>query len=180
MKHNLLYTGLGTMMALFLPQQTVAKPTCQNRAEIISFHLENTETDKYNQALNGYISADNLLFKQNKAVAILAYKQAEFNGNDIVSFELTPQKRTSPELENTVSITFTPKAAEKFKQITQNNIGKRIAIVQNKNKQRTLLYAPTIMEGISGSKAVFSGKVPETDLKKIAQIFEKTKQCIDY
>lgn len=63
-----------------------------------------------------------------------------------------------------VEIKFTKEGGEKFSKITQNNIGKRLAMVLDNN----VISAPLVKEKISEGTAVISGEFSLEEAKKLA------------
>ena len=64
-----------------------------------------------------------------------------------------------------ISIVFTKAGAERFAEVTEQNIGKPLAILIDGE----LLSAPIIQESILGGKAVITGSFSNTEAERIAK-----------
>lgn len=88
-------------------------------------------------------------------------KPTNLTGNDL--------QRADPAFDTSngspiIQMNFTPEGAKKFEEITQRNLGKRLAIFLDDQ----VLMAPTIQSVISGGKAIISGSFTVEDTKQDA------------
>lgn len=67
-----------------------------------------------------------------------------------------------------VSIAFKDKGAKEFARITQNNIGRRLAIILDDR----VMSAPVIQDAIPNGQAVITGNFSEDEAKKLAMILK--------
>ena len=71
--------------------------------------------------------------------------------------------------DDEVGILFTEKGAEKFAQVTAQNVGHKLAILINKE----LMTAPVIKESIKGGKAALTfGNQKDEKTKKLMELFQ--------
>jgi preprotein translocase subunit SecD len=88
------------------------------------------------------------------------------SGKDLRSAQATygGQLRTEPIVE----MKFTPAGADKFTQITSQNVGRRLAIILDGK----IMTAPTIKSAITGGSAIIEGIKSIDEAKKIALVLQ--------
>jgi preprotein translocase subunit SecD len=93
---------------------------------------------------------------------IPVYRQVLLDEADVSKVELVPS-------DQVISMEMTPQGAAKLKQITSNNIGRRLAIVLGGR----IIIAPTIRSAVSKAVAISLGPSPnDDDLRKLTTELE--------
>ena len=113
----------------------------------MEFRLVDTQNSVEDAVTSGRVPADDELLYENsrsgQKTPILVQKQVMVSGSDLTDAQATFDQRTG---EPVVSFKFNTNGARRFAQVTQDNVGRRFAIVLDKEviSATSRLRAPTI------------------------------------
>jgi SecD/SecF fusion protein len=123
------------------------------RTALLEFKLVSQDAEKLKQAIEGNVPEGNeLKYSQEDSEPLLLEKQAVLTGDALTNASVRFSQ--SQFNEPVVSLEFNAAGAKKFAEITQNNIGRRLAIVLDGKVQS----APRIKEAIPSGEAVITGR----------------------
>ena len=114
---------------------------------------------------DGFYSVINFDSSNNKLENLKLSSNPEIKRNEIL--EITSSKDNLD--RNIINLTLTKEGAKKFKKLTENNIGKPIAIVLNK----MLISAPRVVSEIPNGKIQISGNFNDEDVENFVKSLKK-------
>ncbi|MEK6715115.1 MAG: protein translocase subunit SecD [Candidatus Omnitrophota bacterium] len=134
------------------------------KTALLEFKLVSDNAEDFKAALEGNTPEGyELKYVENdKDQPILLKKAAELAGDTLINADV--QFDQSGFGEPQVGIEFNAEGAKKFSEITQSNVGKRLAIVLDEK----ILSAPRINEHIPSGKAVITGRFTPDEAKDLA------------
>ncbi|HET9701142.1 MAG TPA: protein translocase subunit SecD [Burkholderiales bacterium] len=123
------------------------------------------EEGNLEQALAGQPPLGSDLFKERGGSPLLVKKQVVLTGDTINDAQPGFDSRTG---EPAVHINLDGKGARIFKQVTRENVGKRMAILLIEKGQAEVITAPVIREEIGGGRVQISGRMSTEEAKDVA------------
>ncbi len=136
------------------------------KTALLEFKLVSTDADKLNKALQGSVPAGFDLQKDENGDPLLLEKDAVMTGDVLTTaFMSFDQSRFN---EPYVSIQFTAEGAKKFAKVTQDNVGRRLAIVLD-GKVKS---APQIREAIPSGQAQITGRFSKEEASDLAIVLK--------
>ncbi|HEX9180039.1 MAG TPA: protein translocase subunit SecD [Burkholderiales bacterium] len=123
------------------------------------------EEGNLEQALAGQVPLGSDLFKERGGAPLLVKKQVVLTGDTINDAQPGFDSRTN---EPAVHINLDGKGARIFKQVTRENVGKRMAILLIEKGQAEVVTAPVIREEIGGGRVQISGRMSTEEAKDVA------------
>ncbi len=122
------------------------------KTALLEFKIATNDLDKIKQAMDGNVPQGyELKYTEEEKEPVLLQKEAVLTGEALKSASVRFDQ--SQFNEPIVGLEFNPEGAKKFAEITQNNIGKGLAIVLDGKVQS----APRIREAIPSGEAVITG-----------------------
>lgn len=135
------------------------------KTALLEFKLVSNETEKLKQAQEGNVPEGfELKYAQEDNEPLLLEKQAVLVGDALVDARINFSQ--SQFNEPVVSLRFNAQGAQKFSEITTNNVGRRLAIVLDGNVQS----APRIKEAIPSGEAVITGRFSIEEAQDLALV----------
>ncbi len=95
-------------------------------------------------------------------------KQAVLDAADVASATTQKDPITG---DNSVRVTLTEKGKERFAKLTEQSIGKRLAVIVDGK----IMIAPVIRERIAGGSLVVTGNLTSKDAEELAEKFNRKK-----
>jgi preprotein translocase subunit SecD len=123
------------------------------------------EEGNLEQALAGQPPLGSDLYKERGGAPLLVKKQVVLTGDTINDAQPGFDSRTN---EPAVHINLDGKGARIFKQVTRENVGKRMAILLIEKGQAEVVTAPVIREEIGGGRVQISGRMTTEEAKDVA------------
>ncbi|MFA5334398.1 MAG: protein translocase subunit SecD [Candidatus Omnitrophota bacterium] len=132
----------------------------------LEFKLVSSDPDKLNKALQGDVPAGFELQKDDNGDPLLIEKDAVLTGDALTTaFMSFDQSRFN---DPYVSIQFSAEGAKKFAKVTQENVGRRLAIVLD-GKVKS---APEIKEAIPSGQAQITGRFSKEEASDLAIVLK--------
>ncbi|KPK41713.1 MAG: hypothetical protein AMJ78_04735 [Omnitrophica WOR_2 bacterium SM23_29] len=129
---------------------------------LLEFKLVSDDAEKLRRALQADVPEGYELKNDEDGQPILLEKEAALTGDALTTAYLSFDQ--SHFNEPYVSLEFNDKGAKKFAKITEENVGKRLAIVLDKKVQS----APVIRESIPSGKAQITGRFTQEEANDLA------------
>lgn len=129
---------------------------------LLEFKLVSDDAEKMNKALQGNVPEGYELQKDEDENPILLQKEAVLTGDALTTAKLDFNQ--SHFNEPYVSLEFNSEGAKKFAKITEENVGKRLAIVLDGKVQS----APVIREPIPSGQAQITGRFTQEEARDLA------------
>jgi preprotein translocase subunit SecD len=117
------------------------------------------------QALAGQVPLGSELFRDRDGTPLLVKKQVVLTGDTINDAQPGFDSRTN---EPAVHINLDSKGARIFRQVTRENVGKRMAILLIEKGQAEVVTAPVIREEIGGGRVQISGRMSTEEARDVA------------
>jgi preprotein translocase subunit SecD len=115
-------------------------------------------------ALRGHIPFGTELFTERGGGALLVKKQVLLTGDRITDAQPGFDNDNQP----AVHISLDSNGSRIFKQLTRNNVGKRMAILLVEKKHTEVITAPVIREEIGGGRVQISGRMSSVEARDVA------------
>lgn len=132
------------------------------KTALLEFKLVSDDAEKLSQALKGNIPEGYELQKDEDANPLLIEKEAVLTGDALTSAYMSFSQAHFN--EPYVSLEFNAQGAKKFAKITEENVGKRLAIVLDGKVQS----APVIREPIPSGQAQITGRFTQDEASDLA------------
>lgn len=132
------------------------------RTALLEFKLVSDDAEKMSEALKGNVPEGYELQKDEDGKPLLLQKESVLTGDALTTAYMTFDQ--SHFNEPKVSLEFNSEGAKKFAKITEENVGKRLAIVLDDKVQS----APVIREPIPSGKAEISGRFTPEEASDLA------------
>jgi preprotein translocase subunit SecD len=123
------------------------------------------EEGNLEQALAGQVPLGSELHKERGGAPLLVKKQVVLTGDTINDAQPGFDSRTN---EPAVHINLDGKGARIFRQVTRENVGKRMAILLIEKGQAEVITAPVIREEIGGGRVQISGRMSTEEARDVA------------
>ena len=144
-------------------QDTAKAKDILGRTATLEIRMVDDESD-IDAALRGQIPFGTELLTERGGGAILVKKQILLTGDRITDAQPGFDSDNQP----AVHVTLDSNGARIFKQLTRNNVGKRMAILLVEKNRAEVVTAPVIREEIGGGRVQISGRMSSMEARDVA------------
>ncbi|MDV6345414.1 MULTISPECIES: protein translocase subunit SecD [unclassified Nitrosomonas] len=144
-------------------QDTAKAKDILGRTATLEIRMVDDESD-IEAALRGQIPFGTELLTERGGGALLVKKQILLTGDRITDAQPGFDNDNQP----AVHVTLDSNGARIFKQLTRNNVGKRMAILLVEKNQAEVVTAPVIREEIGGGRVQISGRMSSVEARDVA------------
>ena len=145
-------------------QDTAKAKEILGRTATLEIRMVDEEHD-VGTAIQGQVPFGTELYNERKGAPILVKKSVVLTGEYISDAAPGFDNQTN---ESVVHITLDGRGARIFKQVTRENVGKRMAILLIEKGQAEVITAPVIREEIGGGRVQISGQMTTQEANDIA------------
>jgi len=146
-------------------QDTARAKDILGRTASLEIRMVNEEPGALEQALAGQVPLGSDLFTERSGAPVLVKRQVVLTGDRINDAQPGFDSRTN---EPAVHINLDGTGARIFKELTRENVGKRMAIVLVEKGKAEVITAPVIREEIGGGRVQISGRMNTREANDIA------------
>ncbi len=146
-------------------QDTARAKDILGRTATLEVRLVNDEPGALEAALNGSVPIGSDLFTERDGQKLLVRRQVVLTGDRINDAQPGFDQRSN---EPAVHINLDGAGANIFKEITRENVGKRMAIVLVEKGKAEVITAPVIREEIGGGRVQISGRMTTREANDVA------------
>ncbi len=144
-------------------QDTAKAKDILGRTATLEIRMVDDESD-IEAALRGHIPFGTELFTERGGSALLVKKQVLLTGDRITDAQPGFDNDNQP----AVHVSLDSNGSRIFKQLTRNNVGKRMAILLVEKKHAEVITAPVIREEIGGGRVQISGRMSSVEARDVA------------
>ncbi len=144
-------------------QDTAKAKDILGRTATLEIRMVDDESD-IESALRGQVPFSTELLTERGGGAILVKKQILLTGDRITDAQPGFDNDNQP----AVHVTLDSNGARIFKQLTRNNVGKRMAILLVEKNHAEVVTAPVIREEIGGGRVQISGRMSSVEARDVA------------
>lgn len=144
-------------------QDTAKAKDILGRTATLEIRMVDDESD-IEAALRGHIPFGTELFTERGGGALLVKKQVLLTGDRITDAQPGFDNDNQP----AVHVSLDNNGSRIFKQLTRNNVGKRMAILLVEKKHTEVITAPVIREEIGGGRVQISGRMSSVEARDVA------------
>ncbi len=157
----------GDRVVVQLPgvQDTARAKDILGRTASLEIRMVNDDPGALEQALAGQVPFGSDLFTERSGAPVLVRRQVVLTGDRISDAQPGFDSRTS---EPAVHVNLDGAGARIFKEVTRENVGKRMAIVLVEKGKAEVITAPVIREEIGGGRVQISGRMSTREANDIA------------
>jgi preprotein translocase subunit SecD len=157
----------GDRVVVQLPgvQDTARAKDILGRTASLEIRMVNEEPGALEQALAGQVPLGSDLFIERSGAPVLVKRQVVLTGDRINDAQPGFDSRTN---EPAVHINLDGTGGRIFKELTRENVGKRMAIVLVEKGKAEVITAPVIREEIGGGRVQISGRMNTREANDIA------------
>jgi preprotein translocase subunit SecD len=137
-------------------QDTARAKDILGRTASLEIRMVNEEPGALEQALSGQVPFGSDLFTERGGSPVLVKRQVVLTGDRINDAQPGFDQRTN---EAAVHVNLDGTGARIFKEVTRENVGKRMAIVLVEKGKAEVITAPVIREEIGGGRVQISGRM---------------------
>jgi preprotein translocase subunit SecD len=137
-------------------QDTARAKDILGRTATLEVRMVNEEPGALEQALSGQVPFGSDLFTERSGAQVLVKRQVVLTGDRINDAQPGFDQRSN---EPAVHVNLDGTGARIFKEVTRENVGKRMAIVLVEKGKAEVITAPVIREEIGGGRVQISGKM---------------------
>ncbi len=146
-------------------QDTARAKDILGRTASLEIRMVNEDPGALEQALSGQVPFGSDLMQDRNGAPVLVRKQVVLTGDRINDAQPGFDQRTN---EPAVHVNLDGTGARIFKEVTRENVGKRMAIVLVEKGKAELITAPVIREEIGGGRVQISGRMNTREANDIA------------
>jgi preprotein translocase subunit SecD len=146
-------------------QDTARAKDILGRTATLEIRMVNDEAGALEQAMAGQVPFGSDLYADRGGAKILVRRQVVLTGDRINDAQPGFDQRTN---EPAVHVNLDGSGARIFKEITRENVGKRMAIVLVEKGKAEVITAPVIREEIGGGRVQISGQMNTREANDIA------------
>jgi preprotein translocase subunit SecD len=146
-------------------QDTARAKDILGRTATLEIRMVNDEPGALEQAQAGSVPFGNDLFVERNGAPLLVKRQVVLTGDRINDAQPGFDSRTN---EPAVHVSLDGTGARIFKEVTRENVGKRMAIVLVEKGKAEVITAPVIREEIGGGRVQISGRMSTREANDIA------------
>jgi|OpeIllAssembly_1097287.scaffolds.fasta_scaffold09726_2 preprotein translocase subunit SecD len=146
-------------------QDTARAKDILGRTASLEIRMVNEEAGALEQALAGQVPFGSDLFTERGGAPVLVRRQVVLTGDRINDAQPGFDQRTN---EAAVHVNLDGTGARIFKEVTRENVGKRMAIVLVEKGKAEVITAPVIREEIGGGRVQISGRMTTREANDVA------------
>jgi preprotein translocase subunit SecD len=146
-------------------QDTARAKDILGRTASLEIRMVNEDPGALEAALAGQVPYGSDLYTDRNGQPVLVRRQVVLTGDRINDAQSGFDQRTN---EPAVYVTLDPAGARLFKEITRENVGKRMAIMLVEKGKAEVVTAPVIREEIGGGRVQISGRMTTREANDIA------------
>ncbi|HYR00493.1 MAG TPA: protein translocase subunit SecD, partial [Casimicrobiaceae bacterium] len=146
-------------------QDTARAKDILGRTATLEIRMVNDDPGALEAAVGGQVPFGSDLFTERNGGKVLVRRQVVLTGDRINDAQPGFDQRTS---EPAVHVNLDGSGARIFKEITRENVGKRMAIVLVEKGKAEVITAPVIREEIGGGRVQISGRMSTREANDIA------------
>ena len=146
-------------------QDTARAKDILGRTATLEIRMVNEDPGALEQALAGQVPLGSDLFTERSGAPVLVKRQVVLTGDRINDAQPGFDQRTN---EPAVHVNLDGSGARIFKEVTRENVGKRMAIVLVEKGKAEVITAPVIREEIGGGRVQISGRMNTREANDIA------------
>ncbi len=146
-------------------QDTARAKDILGRTATLEIRMVNDEAGAFEQAMAGQVPFGSDLYSDRGGAKILVRRQVVLTGDRINDAQPGFDQRTN---EPAVHVNLDGSGARIFKEVTRENVGKRMAIVLVEKGKAEVITAPVIREEIGGGRVQISGQMNTREANDIA------------
>ena len=146
-------------------QDTARAKDILGRTASLEIRMVNEDPGAFDQAMSGQVPFGSDLFVERGGQKILVKRQVVLTGDRINDAQPGFDQRNN---EPAVHVNLDGTGARLFKEITRENVGKRMAIVLVEKGKAEVVTAPVIREEIGGGRVQISGRMNTREANDIA------------
>ncbi len=146
-------------------QDTARAKDILGRTASLEIRMVNEDPGVLEMARNGQLPLGNDLFTERNGAPVVVKRQVVLTGDRISDAQPGFDSRTN---EPAVHVTLDGTGARIFKEVTRENVGKRMAIMLVEKGKAEVITAPVIREEIGGGRVQISGRMNTREANDIA------------
>jgi preprotein translocase subunit SecD len=146
-------------------QDTARAKDILGRTATLEVRMVNEEPGAHEQALAGQVPLGSDLYTDRSGTPVLVKRQVVLTGDRINDAQPGFDQRSN---EPAVHVSLDGAGARIFKEVTRENVGKRMAIVLVEKGRTEVITAPVIREEIGGGRVQISGRMSTREANDIA------------
>jgi preprotein translocase subunit SecD len=146
-------------------QDTARAKDILGRTASLEIRLVNDDAGALESALAGSVPIGNDVFTERNGQKLLVRRQVSLTGDRINDAQPGFDSRSN---EPAVHINLDPAGATIFKEVTRENVGRRMAIVLVEKGRAEVITAPVIREEIGGGRVQISGRMTTREANDVA------------
>jgi len=146
-------------------QDTARAKDILGRTATLEIRMVNEDTGALQNAASGQVPLGSDLFTERNGTPVLVKRQVVLTGDRINDAQPGFDSRSN---EPAVHINLDGTGARIFKELTRDNVGKRMAIVLVEKGKAEVITAPVIREEIGGGRVQISGRMNTREANDIA------------
>jgi preprotein translocase subunit SecD len=146
-------------------QDTARAKDILGRTASLEIRMVNEDPGALEAALAGQVPYGSDLYTDRNGQPVLVRRQVVLTGDRISDAQPGFDQRTN---EPAVHVNLDPTGARLFKEITRENVGKRMAIMLVEKGKAEVVTAPVIREEIGGGRVQISGRMTTREANDIA------------
>jgi preprotein translocase subunit SecD len=146
-------------------QDTARAKDILGRTATLEIRMVNDDPGALEAAIGGQVPFGSDLYTERNGAKVLVRRQVVLTGDRINDAQPGFDQRTS---EPAVHVNLDGSGARIFKEITRENVGKRMAIVLVEKGKSEVITAPVIREEIGGGRVQISGRMTTREANDIA------------
>ncbi|HEX8013537.1 MAG TPA: protein translocase subunit SecD [Casimicrobiaceae bacterium] len=146
-------------------QDTARAKDIIGRQATLEIRMVDEDPAAQQAALNGQVPVSDELLTERSGAPLLVKRQVVLTGDRINDAQPGFDARTS---EPAVQVNLDGSGARIFKEVTRENVGKRMAIVLVEKGKKEVITAPVIREEIGGGRVQISGRMNTRESNDIA------------
>jgi preprotein translocase subunit SecD len=146
-------------------QDTARAKDILGRTATLEIRMVNDDPSAIEQARSGQVPFGSDLYTDRNGEPILVKRQVVLTGDRISDAQAGFDSRTN---EPAVHVTLDGTGARIFKEVTRENVGKRMAILLVEKGKSEVITAPVIREEIGGGRVQISGRMNTREANDIA------------
>jgi preprotein translocase subunit SecD len=146
-------------------QDTARAKDILGRTASLEIRMVNDEPGALESAMGGSVPVGSDLFTERNGQPVLVRRQVVLTGDRISDAQPGFDQRTN---EAAVHVNLDGPGANIFKEVTRENVGKRMAIVLVEKGKAEVITAPVIREEIGGGRVQISGRMSTREANDVA------------
>ena len=146
-------------------QDTARAKDILGRTATLEIRMVNEEPGAYEQALAGQVPLGSDLYTERSGAQVLVKRQVVLTGDRINDAQSGFDQRSN---EPAVHVSLDGTGARIFKEVTRENVGKRMAVVLVEKGRSEVITSPVIREEIGGGRVQISGRMSTREANDVA------------